>query len=340
MKPKIVIANWVHLEVRDYLERHGTVLANVTRDPWPRRELIEHCRDAEALVAFMPESVDEAFLTACPNLRVVACALKGFDNFDVAACTRHGVFLTIVPDLLTAPTAELCIGLMIALCRNIMPGDALVRSGTFSGWRPQLYGRSIDGSTVGILGAGAIGKAIAQRLTGFSCRMIYHDAHGLSAAEEERLRLRLRRVTLADLQVQSDFLILALPLTGETMGLVDTEFLSRMKGGACLVNPARGSLVDEAAVADALEVGRLGGYAADVFACEDWARADRPLVINPRLLAAGNTVLTPHLGSAVDAVRREIAFEAARNLVQCLRGEHPVGAVNDVLSPIEGSERC
>lgn len=328
MTAKIVIANWVHPEVRAFLAEYGDVLANRSREPWSRDELIEHCQGAKALLAFMPESVDETFLTACPGLKVIACALKGFDNFDVEACTRRGVWLTIVPDLLTAPTAELCLGLMIALGRNVMRGDAFVRSDHFSGWRPHLYGRSIDDSTVGILGAGAIGKAIARRLKGFSCRAIYYDERALSASEEDGLNLH--RVPLADLKAQSDFLVLALPLTAETTGVVDAKFLSHMKRGAFLVNPARGSLVDEAAVADALEAGQLGGYAADAFACEDWARAHRPLGIEPRLLAARNTVLTPHLGSAVDVVRCEIAFEAARNIVQCLHGKRPAGAVNDL----------
>lgn len=338
MSPRIVVANWVHPEVLDYLETFGTVVANTTREPWPKGQLIQHCRDAEALIAFMPEAIDEDFLTACPNVRIIACALKGYDNFDIAACTHRGVWLTIVPDLLTAPTAELCIGLMIALGRNIVSGDALVRRGEFSGWRPNLYGRSIEGSTIGIFGAGAIGTAIAQRLAGFSCNAIYHDVGALPANEEQRLQIR--SVTLAELQAQSDFLVLALPLTTETTGIVDAGFLASMKHGGYLINPARGSLVNESALADALAKGHLGGYAADTFECEDWARVDRPSGIEPRLLEVTNTVLTPHLGSAVDGVRREIAFEAARNVAQYFQGERPAGAVNDLAVPGEGKRPC
>src|SRR5205085_9552568 len=120
--------------------------------------------NAEAIMAFMPDRLDADLLDACPRLRIVAGALKGYDNFDHAACTKRGVWLTIVPDLLTVPTAELTIGLMIAVGRNILPGDRLVRTGTFRGWRAQLYGTGLEGSTVGIIGMGAVGRAIAERL--------------------------------------------------------------------------------------------------------------------------------------------------------------------------------
>ena len=165
--PKVVISSWVHSEVKNLLSPECTIVPNDTRQALTLDELKRRCRDAQGLMAFMTERVDDAFLLACPNLRVIACALKGYDNFDVDACTRHGVWLTIVPDLLTAPTAELTVGLMIAIGRNILSGDRLVRKGDYEGWRPVLYGRGIDGSTVGIVGAGAIGKAIARRLAGF-----------------------------------------------------------------------------------------------------------------------------------------------------------------------------
>lgn len=328
---KVVISSWVHPEVRSLLGRNCAVVPNDTRQALASEVLLERCRDAHGLMAFMPECVDDAFLAACPDLRVIACALKGYDNFDVEACTRRGVWLTIVPDLLTAPTAELTIGLMIALGRNILPGDGLVRGGDFSGWRPTLYGHGIDGSTVGLLGAGAVGKAIARRLAGFRTTLLYTDNTPLSADHEDELRLR--RVALADLLEQSDFVVLCLPLLHDTRHLVDRNFLARMKLGALLINTARGSLVDEAAVADALEGDRLAGYAADVFSMEDWALPDRPREVSARLRESHKTVLTPHLGSAVDRVRREIALQAAESMLQALRGEVPAGAVNRPPSP-------
>lgn len=328
---KIVVSSWVHPEVTALLGRACTVVPNDTRQALASEVLLERCRDAHGLMAFMPERVDDAFLAACPDLRVIACALKGYDNFDVEACTRRGVWLTIVPDLLTAPTAELTIGLMIALGRNILPGDRLVRVGDFNGWRPTLYGHGVDGSTVGLLGAGAVGKAIARRLAGFRTTLLYADNTPLSPDQEDELRLR--RVALGQLLDQSDFIVLCLPLLRDTKNLVNRDFLARMKPGAFLINPARGSLVDEAAVADALEGDRLAGYAADVFSMEDWALPDRPREVSERLRESHKTVLTPHLGSAVDRVRREIASQAAESMLQALRGEVPAGAVNRPSSP-------
>jgi len=328
---KVVISSWVHCEVKNLLSQACRVVPNDTRQALAPEELTRRCRDAHGLMAFMPERVDDAFLDACPDLRVIACALKGYDNFDVDACTRRGIWLTIVPDLLTAPTAELTIGLMIALGRNILPGDRLVRGGDFGGWRPTLYGQGIDGSTVGLVGAGAVGKAIARRLAGFQATLLYMDNTPLSPDQEDELRLR--RVSRGKLLEQSDFVVLCLPLLHDTRHLVSRDFLAQMKPGALMINTARGSLVDEAAVADALEDNRLAGYAADVFSMEDWALPDRPREVSARLLKNHKTVLTPHLGSAVDRVRREIALQAAESMLQALRGEVPASAVNRPSSP-------
>lgn len=326
-RAKVVVTNWVHPEVTDYLSTHLEVDANSSREPWSHDALLARATDADALLAFMTDRVDGAFLERCPRLRIAACALKGADNFDVEACARRGVHVTIVPDLLTAPTAELTVGLMIALGRNVLAGDALVREGNFRGWRPTLYGRGLAGSTVAVLGMGAVGRALAGRLRGFGCALVYYDERRLDPADEDALGLTY--LPFDALLERGDFLVLTVPLTPRTQHLIDATALSRLKRGALLVNPARGSIVDEEAVADALEAGHLGGYAADVFEMEDWARADRPLDIPPRLLAHPATVLTPHLGSAVDAVRREIAMSAARDIVACLSGQRPAGAVND-----------
>ena len=311
---KVVVTNWIHDDVAALLRRTFDVVTNASREPFAPEALIAHARDAHALLAFMPDAVDARFLDACPKLRIVACALKGFDNFDIAACTRRGVLVTYVDDLLTAPTAELAVGLMIALTRNILAGDAHIRSGAFRGWRPHLYGGSIDGATIGVLGMGAVGKAITHRLTGFRCRILYDDTRRLPPHEEDALRAT--RCARHELLAESDFVVTVMPLTPQTHHVIDAAALARMKPGAYLVNPGRGSLVDENAVADALESGRLAGYAADVFEMEDWARPDRPVTINPRLVALRDkTVLTPHLGSAVARIRREIEREAAQSII-------------------------
>ena len=327
MLPKVVLSSWVHPEVIAFLEQAAEVVPHQARDVVPAGELRRRCRDAHGLMAFMSDSIDETFLSACPELKVIACALKGYDNFDAAACEQQGVWLTVVPDLLTLPTAELAIGLMIGLARNIPAGDRLVRSGQFRGWRPVLYGRGLDGSTVGLIGVGAVGKAVARRLAGFQTTLLYTDRVPLSPDQEDALRLR--RVGREELLRQSDFVLLGLPLAPGTLGLVDARFLAGLKRGAFLVNIARGSLVDEVAVADALESGALGGYAADVFAFEDWALDGRPGELDSRLRQARDkTLFTPHLGSAVDDVRRDIALQAAASLVDALQGRVPAGAVN------------
>jgi phosphonate dehydrogenase len=325
--PKIVVTQRIHDEVAEALRPHGRVVANGTPEPWSAARLEEEIRDAAAVMAFMPDRVDEAFLRAAPDLRIVAGALKGYDNFDAGACTRAGVWLTVVGDLLTEPTAELAVGLMIGLGRNFLDGDRYIRSGRFEGWRPHLYGTGLKGSRVGLLGLGAVGRAVAERLAGFGTDIAYWDVSEVDPAEERRLRVR--RVGLEEAVTGADFVVSALPLNPGTHHLIDRTLIARMKKGALLINPSRGSVVDEAAVADALEEGRLAGYAADVFEMEDWARPDRPHAIEPRLTAPdAPTLLTPHLGSAVRGVRLAIELEAADNIIDVLQGRPPRGAVN------------
>ncbi len=326
LTPKIVVANWIHPEVMEVLRPHGNVEVNLEREPWPRDELIRRCQGATALMSFMTEWVDEPFLAACPDLRMIACALKGYDNYDIEACRRRRVCLSIVPDLLTDPTAELTVGLMIALGRRILAADRFLRSGAFHGWKPHFYGTGLAGSLVGILGMGAVGKAVATRLQGFGCRICYHDAK--PPTETMDALPSARPMPLGELLAAADYVVVCLPIAPGTVHLITAEALARMKSGALLVNTGRGSVVDEEAVAAALAAGHLGGYAADVFEMEDWARPDRRHDIPPGLLAqADRTILTAHIGSAVDVVRREIAMEAARNIVQFLSGQRPQGAL-------------
>ena len=299
MLPKVVVTNRVHDEVLEFLGPRATLDAN-------------------------PDRVDDDFLGRCPDLGIIACALKGADNFDIDACTRRGVWLTIVPDLLTAPAAELAVGLMVALARRIGEGDRLVKGGSFGGWRPVLFGASLDKATVGLIGAGRLGTAIARRLGGFGCTVLYHDEAPL-APEQER-SLALIRAPFEEVLRRSDFIVLA----AETHHLIDAGTLPTLKPGAYLVNICRGSVVDEEAVADALADGHLAGYAADVFEMEDWALPGRPRTIAPRLLAEGaRTLFTPHLGSAVTRVRLEIEMAAAASVIQYLDGERPDGALNE-----------
>jgi len=317
---RILVTHWVEDEVLDLLRQHGTVEANTTRYTWPPEEVQARAADKHAMMGFMPDRVDAAFLAACPDLEIIACALKGFDNFDRAACASAGVKLSIVPDLLTAPTAELAVGLAIGLGRKIREGDALVRAGSFQGWRPILYGFGLDGATVGVLGFGAVGRAIADRLAGFGCRIIAHDPEASARAD-------VGLVDINELCARSDLLIAAAPLTPDTLHIIGAAALATLRPGALLVNIGRGSVVDEMAVLAALEAGHLAGYAADVFAFEDWALPARPMEVAPSLRGHSHTLFTPHLGSAVASVRREIALRAAWNIVDVFSGSLPRDAL-------------
>lgn len=329
--PLVVLTNVTFPETRALFNGIARVAANDQTEPWSDETLRVHCREAHGIMAFMTDSIDGDLLEACPNLRVIGAALKGFDNIDVAAASKRGIWVTICEDLLTVPTAELAIGLMLSLGRHMSRADREIREHGFSGWRPKHYGSGLEGARVGIVGFGRVGQAIAERLFGFGCQVSAFD--GSEAQFPERLAALVVRRGLHEVIADSDFLILALPLTAATMHIIDDEAIAAMRPGALLINPARGSLVDERAVADALAAGRLGGYAADVFECEDWARSDRPATIDPRLCAhAAPTVLTPHIGSAVTCVRQQIEASAATSIIDVLSGRRPVSAINDPVS--------
>lgn len=328
-RPRVLVTHWVHPDVINLLESACTVHANPGRDTWSRPQVLEAARDCEAMMAFMPDSVNEEFLKQCPKLKIVAAALKGADNFDIQACSRHGVWFTRVPDLLTVPTAELALGLMIGVARHMLAGDDHVRSGQFGGWRPLLYGLGLAGQTLGLIGMGAVGRAVAVRAAAFGMKVVYTDP---DAEAEQTLPGSISdRVTLGALLACSDYVLPLTHLTPQTLHLLDARALAQMKHGAYLINVGRGSLVDEAAVARSLAAGHLAGYAADVFELEDWALEARPRTINPDLLAnRAQTFFTPHLGSAVESVRRDIAMEAAENVLDVFAGRRPRGAVNNI----------
>jgi phosphonate dehydrogenase len=320
MQPRILVTQPLHATVLARLKSFSDVEMNDGPDPWSAQALRERASLADGLLTFMTDHVDEDFLAACPRLRMIGCALKGADNFDLAACQRRGVTVSVVPDLLTAPTAELAIGLLIGLGRHLRDGDALVRGGTFAGWRPILYGAGLEGATIGLLGFGRVGRAIAARLQGFGCRLIGHD---IAAPAPDGVT----PMPLEAMLPLVDALVLALPLTPSTRHTLDAARLATLPPHAMVVNVARGSLVDEAAVAEALLVGRLGGYAADVFAMEDWALPDRPPAIPPALLVHPRTLFTPHLGSAVAQVREAIEMSAVASLAAFFSGQAVPGQI-------------
>lgn len=287
-------------------------------DPW----VAEHLPHAAALIVYMSDRVDERLLAQAPRLRIVAGALKGVDNIDVEACGRRGIWVTNVPDALTGPTAELAVTLLLSLDRHVREGDALVRSGRYRGWRRQLLGRGLAGCRVGIVGFGPLGRQIARLLAPFGAQLSSHDP----AVQDPALAVPS---SLQELLSSSDAVILAVPLGPDTRHLLDAAAIDALPDHALLVNVGRGSVVDEPAVAAALRAGRLGGYAADVFAFEDQADQGHPLGIPRDLLdLPDRTVFTPHLGSATHQARAAIERRAVLNVLDALAGRVPPDVCN------------
>jgi phosphonate dehydrogenase len=309
---RIVLSQPVHAEVLARLQAVAEVVMNLGPDPWTADVLAEHLRTADGWMAFMTDRIDTEVLARAPRLRAVACALKGYDNFDLAACARAGVTVSFVPDLLTEPTAELALGLAIAAGRHILDGDRRVRAG-YGGWRPSLYGTGLNGSTVAVVGLGAVGRAIVDRLQGFGCARVL-------GVDPMQIDARTEPVDLATAFTLARHVLLAVPLTEQSFHLVDDELLAHVHQGQILVNVGRGSVVDEHAVLRALNAGRLGAYAADVYEMEDWNLPDRPDSIPEGLINHPRTTFTPHLGSAVREVRLAIEMRAADNLLAALAG--------------------
>jgi phosphonate dehydrogenase len=319
----IVVTNPVHDAVRKRLAEYGDVVINDSATPWSDAEVRERARNADALMGFMTDRIDAELLTYASRLQIVAAALKGFDSYDVDACTEAGVWLTIVPDLLTEPTAELAIGLAISIARHVRPGDEHIRSGQFEGWRSHFFGLGLRDSTVAVVGLGCVGRAIVDRLRGFACKEIL-GVDPVSAYPNTT------PCELYEAFSRADFVFLAVPLSPHSHQLVGSKTLAHAKSGQYVINIGRGSVVDEAAVLSALESSVIAGYAADVFACEDWSLPSRPTLIDPRLLAHPNTLFTPHLGSAVRDVRLAIEHRAASNIIAVLQGQVPPDPINHV----------
>ncbi len=312
-RPRVLITNRVHPDTEAYLHRFCDPVLNPDSEPYSRNELLERCADVEGLMVFMNDHVDESFLEQCPKLEVISAALKGFDNFDLEAIRLRKIHFAYVPDLLTVPTAELTLGLMISLARNVPAGDDMIREQRFPGWRPLLYGTGLQGEQACIWGMGQVGQALASRLVACGMKVCYVDSQRLPEQREQEFGLQF--ADLAEALPNSRYLIPFVPLTPETLHMINREILEQLPPQAYLINCCRGSVVRESDVADLLESGWLQGYAADVFEMEDWALDTRPREVDPRLLAMKErTLFTPHLGSAVMRVRREISLQAARNL--------------------------
>jgi len=276
----------------------------------------------DAVVALLTDRIDAALLAEAPRLRVVANVAVGVDNVDLAACAARGVVVTNTPDVLTEATADLAFGLLLAAARRIAEGDRLVRAGGFTGWTPTFFlGQPVHGTSLGIVGMGRIGRAVARRARGFGMTVLYTQRTRLEEPLERALGATFVPA-LDELLAWSDAVSIHCPLTAETRHLFDGPRLSKMRPGSVLVNTARGPIVDEAALAEALARGASSRSAADgggLFAAGLDVFEDEPRV-HPALLALPNVVLAPHIGSADRPTREAMAKTAADNVLRVLAG--------------------
>lgn len=288
-------------------------------DPPPRPALEAAVAEVRGILATVTERVDGALLDAAPHVVCVANYAVGYDNVDVPEATRRGVLVTNTPDVLTEATADLAMALLLAVARGVVAGDRLVRAGGWKTWDPVGHlGLELNGATLGIVGLGRIGTAVARRARAFGMRILYT---GRRPRPEAAAAVGAAWRPFPDLLAEADAVSLHVPLTPETRGLFDARTIGRMKRGAILVNTARGAVVDPAALGDALRSGHLGGAGLDVTDPE-------PLPADDPLLAAPNLVVTPHVGSATRVTRTRMAEVAAANLAAALAGEMPPNCVN------------
>ncbi len=280
--------------------------------PPPATALRERVRDADGLLCLLTDTIDEPLLACAPRLRVVSQMAVGIDNVDVAACARRGIVVGNTPGALTETTADLAFALLMAAARRLGEAERLLRAGGWGSWSPLfLAGLDIHHATLGIVGMGRIGFEMARRARGFDMRILYTSPCPCPEAERD---LDARRVMLAELLRESDFVSLHCPLTPATRGLIGAGELAAMKPTAVLVNAARGAVVDQRALYEALRDRRIAAAGLDVYETE-------PLPLDDPLLSLENVVLAPHIGSASVATRTRMAMIAADNLVAGLRGE-------------------
>lgn len=289
--------------------------------PPPKEEIIRKTRDVDALVTLLTDKIDAEVFDAAKKLKIVAQMAVGYDNIDVSEATKRGIYVTNTPGVLTETTADFAWALLLAIARRVVEADKYVRSGQWKvSWHPSmLLGRDVYGATLGILGAGRIGTAVARRAKGFNMKIIYYDVVPMPPEIEKELGAK--RVDLDTLFKESDFISIHVPLTKETYHLVNEEKLKLMKKTAYLINNARGPIVDEKALYKALKEGWIAGAALDVFEQE-------PTPLDNPLLKLDNVVVAPHISSASYETRSRMAEIVAENLVAFFDGRQPPNLVN------------
>lgn len=318
-QPSVFVTRRLSGGAIDFLKHHANVTVWRGDEPPPRDELLQRAAESDGLLCLLTDRIDRRLLADSPNLTVVSNMATGYDNIDIEAASECDVLVTRTPGVLNETTAEFTIGLLFAAARRIPEGDRMARDGRWKTWGPEiLLGTDLAGSTLGIIGLGGIGQAVARKARALEMRVIYHSRTRKRDVEKE---LGLRYVSLANLIERSDFVSLHAPLTEETRHLIGRKELEAMKETSVLVNTARGPLVDQRALYRALRSGGIAAAALDVTDPE-------PPPEDDPLLSLENALVTPHIASASVATRSRMAMLAAENLVQALQGRLPKHAVN------------
>ena len=317
-KPKVFATHSLFAAARGILNESCEVEYWAKPARPPREEVLRRVKDKEGLVCLLTEKINGDFLRAAPKLRIAANVAVGFDNIDVAACTKRGVAATNTPGVLDETTADFAWTLIMAVARRLSEGEALARSGKWKNWDlDQLVGTDVWGKTLGIVGFGRIGRAMARRASGFQMKVIYTDALRPPAEVEKQLNAEFREMNA--LLAESDFISVHVPLLPETRGLFNAPKFHRMKPTVFFINTSRGPVVDEAALVAALEAGKIAGASLDDYENEPFIHTG---------LKRTNVVLAPHMASASLETRTKMACMAAENVVTFFKGQRPPNLLN------------
>ncbi|HKQ30605.1 MAG TPA: D-glycerate dehydrogenase [Burkholderiales bacterium] len=319
MKPRILITREVFTETLDLLSQHFEVTSNQSDGVFTPDELAAQLADKQGALTTLTDRIDALLLERCPGVKALCNIAVGYNNIDIAACSARKVMVTNTPGVLDDSTADFAWALMLACARRITEAEAWLRRGEWQGWKlKQFLGRDVHHATLGIVGMGRIGQAVAKRARGFDMTVLYHNRKRVDETIERELNARY--VALDELLARADFVMLQVPYSRETHHLIGAKEIARMKSTAILVNVARGGVVDDAALIHALQQRQIAGAGLDVYEGEP--------KLNPGFLDLANVVLAPHIASSTEATRREMAMTAARNLVAALTQGRPLNWVN------------
>ena len=317
-KARVFISHSLYPEAQNLLREHCDCEFWSKPERPSREEFLSRLKDKEGLVCLLTERIGDDVLRAAPKLRIVANVAVGYDNVDLPACTKRGVLVTNTPGVLDETTADFAWALLLAVARRVVEADQFVRAGNWKGFDfDQFCGTDVWGKTLGIIGFGRIGRAVARRAAGFGMKIIYNSKTRAAEDVEKDYRAEFRDMNA--LLAEADFVTLHVPLNGDTRQLIDSPKLYRMKPTAFLINTSRGPVVDEAALVHALESGKIAGAGLDVFEQEPFIHAG---------LKRPNVVLAPHLGSASKETRARMALCAAQNAVALFQGQTPPNLLN------------